>query len=177
MKANVVVVGWVRPQAVTQHPQIRKCGKTVRSSAPTLFCLQAVAILVTLLLSSGAFAQNGLCPADAQAFWKEFRHAALVGDYGRVADLSQFPFHIRSVLDENDAKEMDRNQFLRVMPQLLRTDAGISVRVTSMRQLLKSHPILTPSFCNPPGNQFRVGVWVFAKTFESWRFTQAFVDD
>jgi hypothetical protein len=149
----------------------------MRPNASAISFFRAMTILVGGLLYTAAFAQNSPCTTEAQTFWKEFRCAVLLEEHSRVAELSNFPFRVRGGLDDDAVKELGREQFLRIIPKLLETDAGVSAEVVSMRRLIKNTTELLGSFCNPHKNQFRVGVWVFSRTSESWLFTQAFVDD
>lgn len=124
-----------------------------------------------------AVASGAQCPETAQQYWTAFRTAALRGDRPAIADMSRFPFAVNGMLDESAKRRLGRKQFIAAYPALLKTDPGLSATPTTMKALLDDSPKLSPAFCNPAGNQFRVGTWVFELTPQGWRFVQAFVDE
>ena len=117
------------------------------------------------------------CTESAQRYWKTFRVAALKSNTHLVADLSRFPFKLRGTLDDSEARELSREDFIKFFPILLKTDPGLTPTPTTMKAFVKTNTKLSQSFCNASGNQIRVGTWVFELGPDGWRFVQAFVED
>ncbi len=136
-----------------------------------------VFIVLLGLQSLSAMAGGNACPETAQQYWKDFRISVLRGNLTAIANASRFPFVISGTLDESAKRRVDRKEFGRFFPALLKADPGLSPTPTTMRSLVKTTTRLPPSFCNSYGNQFRVGAWVFELTSERWRFVEGFVDD
>jgi hypothetical protein len=136
------------------------------------------ALIVLLSLPSAHATESAnTCPDSAQQYWKTFRVVALKGNPRLVADLSRFPFKLRGTLDDSVARELTREDFVRLFPTFLKTDPGLTPTATTMRAFVKATTKLSPAFCNASGNQIRVGAWVFELGSEGWRFVQAFVED
>jgi hypothetical protein len=142
------------------------------SAARQVVFLMAVAMYIT-----SVSAVAGTCPDHAQRYWQTFRAAALGSNLTAIVDLSYFPFETRGTLDDSPKRQINRQDFIKLFPQLLKTDPGLSPTPTTMKSLLKTSPRLSSSFCNLDANQFRVGTWVFELKPEGWRFIQAFVDE
>lgn len=138
---------------------------------------QLVFILLLGLQSLSATADARACPDTAQRYWEAFRISVLRGDLTAIANASRFPFAISGTLDESETRHIDRKEFIRLFPALLKADPGLSPTPTTMKSLLKATIRLSPSLCNSYGNQLRVGAWVFELTPEGWRFVQGFVDN
>lgn len=142
-----------------------------------LLVSQLMCVVLLGLWSFSATAAASSCSDNAQAYWKMFRINALQGKSAKVANATRFPFAINGTLDEGEKRLIDREEFIRILPALLKTDPGLSPASTTMKSMLMSTMRLSQSFCNSYGNQLHVGAWVFELTTEGWRFVQAFVDD
>ncbi len=133
------------------------------------------------LLSFGAvalpvMADTSACPDSAQHYWKAFRQSVLRGDHVAVTQATRFPFEVRGTLDESDRRLIDQKDFASLLPALLKADPGLFPQPSTMRSLLKASSRLKPSACNVQGDQLRVGVWVFERTPEGWRFVRGYLD-
>jgi hypothetical protein len=94
------------------------------------------------------------------------------GDTHLIADLSLFPFKLRGTLDDSEARELSREDFIKLFPAFLKTDPGLAPTPTTMKTFVKRNTKLAQSFCNASGNQIRVGTWVFELRPEGWRFNE-----
>ena len=137
---------------------------------------QLVFVLLLGLQSLAAAADAKACPDTAKRYWEEFRASVLRGDVTAIANASHFPFEIRG-LDDSEQRHVDRKEFVRLFPALLKQDPGLSPTLTTMKSMVKVSTRLSPSFCDSYGKEFRVGDWVFHLTPDGWRFVQAFVDE
>lgn len=150
----------------------------MKQPAVSVVLVRRLVFIVFLGLQSlSATAYANACPETAQQYWKVFRISVLRGDLPAIANASRFPFAISGTLDESEERHIERKEFIRLFPALLKADPGLSPTPTTMKSLLKATTRLSPSFCNSYGNQLRVGAWVFELTPEGWRFIQGFVDD
>jgi len=127
------------------------------------------------LLSLPAKADENACPEDAQQYWKTFRISALQINRMEVANASRFPFVIHGTLDDSEKRNVGREEFVKLLPTLLKADPGLSPKITTMKSLIKDTTRLAPTHCKP--NQFRVGDWVFHLTPEGWRFVEAYIEN
>jgi hypothetical protein len=115
--------------------------------------------------------------ATAQDFWTGFRAAIAQNNAVSVARLAQFPFEVRSALNENESRRVSEAQFVELFPKLLNTDSGMTAIPTTMQVYLTSTPVLSPAACSANENQFRIGAWLFELKPDGWRFVRAYVDD
>ncbi|MBL8247736.1 MAG: hypothetical protein JNK95_05140 [Candidatus Competibacter sp.] len=150
----------------------------MKQQAVSVVLIRRFVFIVLLGLQSlSAMASVNACPEAAQEYWKAFRISVLRGNLTAIINATRFPFVISGTLDESKKKHIDRKEFGRFFPALLKADPGLSPTPTTMKSLVKTTTRLPPLFCNSYGNQFRVGAWVFELTSEGWRFVEGFVDE
>jgi len=111
-----------------------------------------------------------------QDFWLEFRRAVLVGDKEHVAALTRFPFHIRGPLDTDSVVAYDRQAFLGIVDRLLEQDPGLRPEPERMRDLIDRTDSVTSRHLGDGGRTARIGVFVFERGPDGWRFSRAYVD-
>lgn len=136
-----------------------------------------LALIPILMWSLPASAGPNTCSDDAQEYWKTFRAAVLHKDVSAVANSSRFPFELRQTLDDSPARQIRRDEFMRIFPTLLESDAGVSAKPSAMKDHVRANAQLSASSCNAQQNQFSVGTWTFQRTTEGWKFVQAFMDE
>ena len=150
-----------------------------RARTCALACALACAWLCAIGVAQPAAAAHtaGPCTEAAQTYWKTFRQAVQRNDAVRLADLAAFPFDIKPTLDSTETRQVAREEFIRLVPGLLKTNPGLTANPTSMQRFTQTHRRLSASFCNAQGNQVRVGAWLFQLKPQGWRFVQAVVDE
>ena len=80
---------------------------------------------------------------DAQAFWTEFRAAAVARDTARLKALTRFPFTTRGSMDWHPVIEHRAEEFGPLILTLLEKEEIISVdEVLTQRQLIERAPVL-----------------------------------
>jgi len=135
-------------------------------------------LLITITLPAVSLAQpNKSCPDKAQAFWKEFRQAALQPDITTLANMVHFPLEVRGTLDDSPSRQINKDEFNKILPELLATDPGMSAIPTTMKNYIQDIETVQKKACNKRGSQFRVGSWVFVKKNSNWLLVQAFVEE
>lgn len=107
--------------------------------------------------------------AETQAFWSEFRRAALAGDYKKIEQWTQFPLrtHTGSGFGSQPRDGFDRF-FSDVMRSEVNSRAG---QPGTMRALLGGIERLSPEHSSPDGEAFRVGALQFDLIEGRWRLT------
>jgi len=131
------------------------------------------------LQSISARADENTCPKTAQQFWDTFRISILEKNMTAITNATHFPFVVFSgELDfDRKKKTINRKEFIRIFPALLKIDPGESPSAPTMESLIKTTTLLAPVSCISSGTQFGVGGWVFHLTSEGWRFTTVYVGD
>ena len=140
--------------------------------------VQILATASLLGCENTAIANKATCPDGAQRYWKEFRAVVLQNDVEAVAGLTQFPFLISSGTLDSDRKNkpLQRADFVKAYPRLLKSDPGLSPESSTMLDLVAQNERLSHTACSDDGLRFRVGDWVFESAQKRWRFVQAYVD-
>ena len=116
--------------------------------------------------------------ADAEAFWIEYREAALSGDTARLLPLVNFPFTTRGSMDWDPVVKHGRTKFPALFARLL--DQEILGRDFSMteRDLLFDTPRLPPEEVeSSKDGWFRVGDFEFKRINGAWKLIHAFTDE
>ena len=117
------------------------------------------------------------CPESAQQFWKTFRQAALANDTEKLSELTQFPLHIRGTLDDSPAKNINKSEFKKLLPAILGADPGMTEEPSTMTKYIQGFEKLSVNFCNPSGDQIRIGNWVFVQNNKTWRLVKAYIEE
>ncbi|HEX7243322.1 MAG TPA: hypothetical protein VF263_23770 [Longimicrobiaceae bacterium] len=116
---------------------------------------------------------------DAQAFWSEFRTAALANDTEHLGRLTRFPFTTRGSLDSDPVIEHDSTEFDALMLRLLEQPEDYQLNaVTTERDLLRATPTLdAENLSLSRDGWFRVGTFEFRRVDGAWRLTHAFTEE
>ncbi len=138
-----------------------------------------IAVFMLVICNVSIAADDQICTDSAQQYWAKFRNAVLQSDVDGVANLSQFPFIVSSGLQDSDRKNKptSRADFISIYPLLLIKDPGLSLKPSTMWDLISNSKKLTPDFCTSGGGQIRVGDWVFQLKDGKWRFVQVYIDN
>ena len=142
--------------------------------------LSISSFVCVLFLVSFSYAQaidRGTSLKDFQSFWSVFREAVLAGNKSRVADLTQFPFQTRGILDSDPIRNHDRIMFVRLFDRLLAQDPGLSPQSETMRALVKRTKTVNGKVLNDGGATARIGTFVFQRNHGEWYFTLAYIEE
>lgn len=112
-----------------------------------------------------------------QAYWTEFRAAALRNDGDKLASMTAFPFRTRGADDDSPTATHDRASFLLILDRLLDQDAGMRAEPETMRQFIDRNPTVMERNLGSGGNSARVGTFEFAQSDGKWQFTRAFLEE
>lgn len=116
-------------------------------------------------------------PADEfLTFWTEFRTAALYRDLDNLKALTKFPFFVKGSLEENAAHRCSAREFDAYYAQLMEANPGISPVRETMRELISRLETPPESVLDRsvPG-EVRLGIFVFQKSRNGWRFVRAYL--
>jgi hypothetical protein len=106
---------------------------------------------------------------EAQAFWSEFRRAALAGDYKKIEQWTQFPLRTHTV---GGFGSQSRDEYERFFSEVMRSEVTRpGGQSGTMRALLESVERLSPDHSSPDGDAFRVGALQFDIVDRGWRLT------
>lgn len=117
--------------------------------------------------------------ADAEAFWAEYRAAALSGDTARLLPLVQFPFTTRGPMDDDPVVKHGREEFPALFARLLAQWDGMGMQnAQTERQLLEKTTRLAPGEVElSKDGWFRVGTFEFRRVDGGWKVVHAFTDE
>jgi hypothetical protein len=106
---------------------------------------------------------------EAQAFWSEFRRAALAGDYAKIERWTRFPLQVHGAGGfDNRPREGFADFFSGVMQHAVVPRAA---QPGTMRTLLERTEQLSPEQSSPDGDAFRVGSLQFDLIDGRWQLT------
>ena len=117
--------------------------------------------------------------ADAEAFWAEYRAAALSGDTARLLPFVEFPFTTRGSMDDDPIVKHGREEFPAFFARLLAQPNGLSLDYgQTERQLLEETTRLPPGEVElSKDGWFRVGTFEFKRVGGAWKVVHAFTDE
>lgn len=134
-------------------------------------------LLIAVTSSANCTAtQDVPCADKAQQFWKTFRQAAMEANSPALAKMTHFPLEIRGTLDDSQSRQISKEDFNKILPELLETDPGLKAEPTSMKKYIQYIETIPNTACNQYGNQFRVGSWVFVLQDGNWLLMKAFIE-
>lgn len=106
---------------------------------------------------------------EAQAFWTEFRRAALAGDYGKIERWTRFPLRVHAA---GTFETRPREGFQEFFSGVMRHEAAPrGAQPGTMRTLLERTERITPEQSSPDGDAFRVGSLQFDLIDGRWQLT------
>lgn len=108
-------------------------------------------------------------------FWVDFRRAALSNDFETLRRLTRFPFELKGPLEDDKIKKYPAREFDLVWPRLMEADPRSWGPIRdSMRELMerREEPSVEEIATEPSG-EIQVGIFVFRKSKNRWRFTRA----
>lgn len=108
-------------------------------------------------------------------YWIEFRRAALSSDFEKLRSLSRFPFELKGPLEDDKVKKYPAREFDLIWPRLLEADPKSWGPIRdSMRELIerREEPSVEEIATEPSG-EIQIGIFVFRKSKNRWRFTRA----
>jgi hypothetical protein len=154
----------------------RRVGDAQESAAPTPARVVAPR---SVHVETSAPPPSSAAVADAEAFWAEYRAAALSGDTARLLPLVGFPFTTRGPMDEDPVVKHGREEFPALFARLLAQVNGISLEDgQTERQLLEETPLLPPQELElSKDGWFRVGTFEFKRIDGGWKLVHAFTDE
>ena len=131
--------------------------------------LAGLVAATALLVSPGAGASAASHPSDGfEAFWAEFRQAALQQDMGKLQNLTRFPLQVGFEADQDHPKAISRSAFA----ALLRTELTCqSPDAGSNLDMIRSKVQPNGRFDFHDDHRATVGMLSFTKDGGGWRFT------
>lgn len=110
---------------------------------------------------------------SAQAFWAEFRAAAIAGDTARLRAMTHFPFTTRGTMDEDPTLEHGPDAFgpliLAILNETVYTPAEMP-----RRDALAEVETVNPRDQGGPDDWFRVNDLEFRFVDGAWKLTHAY---
>lgn len=122
-------------------------------------------------------------PPGFAAFWRTFRAALLSSDAVTVASMTQFPFQLRSTVDDLPVIQVPRKKLDQVMeralerdiPRLVEANKRLNVRHQTQREFLQEHE--SPTVLDTFGERWaRVGDLQFRFKQGRWYWYLAILD-
>lgn len=108
-------------------------------------------------------------PIEAQAFWAEFRRAALAGDYKKIERFTRFPLQVHASGGfDTRPREGFAEFFSGVMQHAV---APRETQPGTLRTLLEGTEQISPEQSSPDGEAFRVGALQFDLIEGRWKLT------
>lgn len=110
-------------------------------------------------------------------YWVEFRRAALSNDFKTLRSLTRFPFELKGPLEDDKVKKYPAREFDLIWPRLLEADPKSWGPIRdSMRELIerREEPSVEEIAAEPSG-EIQIGIFVFRKSKNRWRFTRAII--
>lgn len=110
-------------------------------------------------------------------YWVEFRQAALSNDFKTLRRLTRFPFELKGPLEDDKVKKYPAREFDLIWPRLLEADPKSWGPIRdSMRELIerREEPSVEEIAAEPSG-EIQIGIFVFRKSKNRWRFTRAII--
>jgi hypothetical protein len=153
-----------------------RAGDAQESAAPTP---PRVAAPRSIHVKTSAPAPSSVAAADAEAFWAEYRAAALSGDTARLLPLVQFPFTTRGMMDDDPIVKHGREEFPALVARLLAQLNGMALEYgQTERQLLEETTRLPPGEVElSKDGWFRVGTFEFKRVDGGWKVVHAYTDE
>ncbi len=91
--------------------------------------------------------------------------------------MTRFPFRTRGTLDTDSIVVYDRLAFLDIVDRLLAQDPGLRPEPETMRDLIDRTDSVTTRHLGDGGRTARIGVFVFERGPDGWRFARAYIDE
>ncbi len=153
-----------------------RAGDAQKSAAPPP---SRVAAPRSVPVKTSAPAPSSVAAANAEAFWAEYRAAALSGDTARLLPLVEFPFTTRGMMDTDPIVKHGREEFPALFARLLaQLNGSASEYGQTERQLLEETTRLPPEEVELSKNGwFRVGTFEFRRVDGGWKVVHAFTDE
>lgn len=137
-------------------------------------------VVVLLLLFSWSGTSHADEMAEAQRFWNQFRHAALVGDVKKVASMTRFPLWVRGVADSDPVMYCREKDFPQIWKQLLEQQVVVSdieqVEVKTMLQVIRNKKVVTQKDLQSP-QLMSVELFWFEKIKDRWYMTRGYLEE
>ncbi len=113
---------------------------------------------------------------DFNAFYSQFRTAAIKKDWSTLKTLTQFPFETRGELDGDPIIKYNEAQFSKAMDVFMNQYAGLDMEGSSELNILEKTKTVPKS--DQQADYVRVSNLEFRKTKTGWKFAFAyFVED
>lgn len=113
---------------------------------------------------------------DFNAFYSQFRTAAIKKDWTTLKTLTQFPFETRGELDGDPIIKYNETQFSKAMDVFMNQYAGLDMEGSSELNILEKTKTVPKS--DQQADNVRVSNLEFRKTKTGWKFAFAyFVED